>query len=132
MIAVDTSALVAIVLEEHGSDRFLSIVRSTASKIGAPTIAEATIVIESRSGPKGLAVLAEILRFPTVMIEPFDARHADAAHEAHRRFGKGRGHPAQLNICDCFSYAVAACDDLPLLFKGDDFAHTDIRPAFVP
>lgn len=132
MIAVDTSALVAIVLEEPEADQFLSMMRSQVSKIGGSTLAEAKIVTESKGGARGLTVLGAILDLPTVMVEPFAEKHATAAHEAHRRFGKGRGHPAKLNICDCFSYAVAACDDLPLLFKGDDFTHTDIRPAYLP
>ena len=132
MIAVDTSALVCIVMQEEEAELFSSIIARTAAKIGAPTLAEARIVIESKAGHGGLKLLEEILERPTVTIEPFDARHATAAHEAHRRFGKGRGHPAKLNICDCFSYAVAACDDLPLLFKGGDFAFTDIRPAYLP
>lgn len=132
MIAVDTSALVAIVLEEEEAETFLAVVRGNLSKIGGPTLAETKIVIEAKGGQRGLAVLDALLALPTVSVEPFGARHATAAHEAHRRFGKGRGHPAKLNICDCFSYAVAACDDLPLLFKGDDFTHTDICPAYRP
>ena len=52
-----------------------------------------------------------------------------AATQAFDRFGKGRGHPAQLNICDCMAYAVASTHGVPLLFKGDDFAQTDIAPA---
>lgn len=132
MIAVDTSALVCIVMQEEEAEVFSSIIARAPAKIGAPTLAEARIVIESKAGRGGLELLEDILERPTVMIEPFDARHATAAQEAHRRFGKGRGHPAQLNICDCFSYAVAACDDLPLLFKGGDFTHTDIRPAYFP
>lgn len=132
MIVVDTSALVAIALREDEAAIFMTTLRGVESKIGGPTLAEARIVIESRAGEIGLAVLEEILALPSVSVEPFAEKHAAAAHEAHRRFGKGRGHPAKLNICDCYSYAVAACDDLPLLFKGDDFIHTDVRPAYTP
>lgn len=132
MIAVDTSALVCIVMKEGEAELFSSIIARGGAKIGAPTIAEARIVIESKAGQTGLDLLHEILERPTISIEPFDHRHAAAAHRAHRRYGKGRGHPAKLNICDRFSYAIASCDDLPLLLKGDDFIHTDIRPACLP
>lgn len=130
MIAVDTSALVAIVLREPEADAFAALIRAVGSKIGAPTLVEARIVVEGRSGERGMRALGALLSFATVSIEPFGDRHAAAAHEAHRRFGRGRGHPARLNICDCFSYAVAACADIPLLFKGDDFRLTDIRAAY--
>lgn len=129
MIAVDTSALVAIAFGEPEAAGFLAAMRSTRAVIGAPILAEARIVIESKSAAPALAVLDEILALPSVHVEPFEARHEKVAHDAHRRFGKGRGHPAQLNICDCFSYAIAACDDLPLLLKGGDFRQTDIRVA---
>lgn len=132
MIAVDTSALVCILLQEKEAELFSSILARSIAKIGVPTLTEARIVIETKAGPDGLLLLEEILERPTIMLEPFHERHAAAAREAHRKFGKGRGHPAKLNICDCFSYAVAACDDLPLLFKGDDFSQTDIRPAYLP
>lgn len=128
MIAVDTSALVAIALKEPEAKAFTAIIRGAQAKVGGPTVTEAAIVIGTKGGEAGLAILHEILTFPSVTVEPFEARHAAAAHEAHLRYGRGR-HPAKLNICDCFSYAIAACDDLPLLFKGDDFRLTDIRPA---
>lgn len=132
MIVVDTSALVAIVLREPEADAFVALIGANGAKIGGPTLAEARIVIESKTGAAGLQLLDEIVAYEFVSIVPFSERHALVAHATHRRFGKGRGHPAQLNICDCFSYAVASCDDLPLLFKGDDFTHTDIRPAYRP
>ena len=132
MIAVDTSVLAAIVFKEAEAEVFAAMLRASEAKIGAPTLMEARMVIEGRSGPAGLRVLEEIVALASVSIVPFAERHAAAAYEAHRRFGKGRGHRAKLNICDCFSYATAFCDDLPLLFKGEDFTHTDIRPAYQP
>ncbi len=65
-------------------------------------------------------------------IVPHDLPLTDAAFEAFRRYGKGRGHPAQLNIIDCLVYALARARGLPLLFKGNDFTHTDITPALGP
>jgi len=132
VIAVDTSALVAIALREDEAVVFAALLGAGGCKIGGPTLAEARIVIGTKGGAAGLRVLDEIVAYDLVSIEPFTERHAAVAHDAHQRFGKGRVHPAQLNICDCFSYAVASCDDLPLLFKGDDFTLTDIRPAWLP
>lgn len=63
---------------------------------------------------------------------PFDEAQASIAIEANRRFGKGSGSPARLNLGDCFSYALAKSSSLPLLFIGDDFVHTDIRSAMTP
>lgn len=63
------------------------------------------------------------------VVAPVDRSQTNAAIEAFRRFGKGRGHPARLNLGDCFAYALAKTRDEPLLFKGDDFQHTDVRAA---
>jgi ribonuclease VapC len=65
-----------------------------------------------------------------IAIEPFDAAMSQEAFDAFRRYGKGQGHPAQLNILDCAAYALAKIRGEPLLFKGDDFARTDIQTAF--
>jgi ribonuclease VapC len=78
-----------------------------------------------RGGRRDLERLLDIVRIEVVSVTP---QHAQIAIEAFRRFGRGR-HRAALNIGDCFSYALAKASDLPLLFKGDDFIHTDIRPA---
>ena len=64
-----------------------------------------------------------------IAIEPFNAEMAQAAFDAFRRYGKGQGHPAQLNILDCAAYALAKIRSEPLLFKGNDFEKTDILPA---
>ena len=70
-----------------------------------------------------------ILSRPGIRIEPWTDRHADIAQDAFTRYGKGQGHPAQLNFGDCMSYALAKSLDMPLLYKGGDFALTDIRSA---
>ena len=85
-------------------------------------------MIEGRSGEGGrlnLGRLLDIVRIEIVAVTP---QHAEIAIEAFRQYRKGR-YPAALNIGDCFSYALAKATDLPLLFKGNDFIHTDIRPA---
>jgi ribonuclease VapC len=88
-------------------------------------------VIEGRYRDQGRADLERLLSELAVEIVALAPQHAEIAIEAFRRFGRGR-HRAGLNIGDCFSYALAKATDLPLLFKGDDFIHTDIRPALPP
>jgi ribonuclease VapC len=96
--------------------------------ISAVTRVELSFVIEGRKGETGRADLELLLRdggFEIVSVTP---QQAMIAIEAFRRFGRGR-HRAALNIGDCFSYALAVTTDHPLLFKGNDFIHTDLRPA---
>lgn len=125
MIAVDTSALVAIVLGEPDAESFLTVLRSDPVIVGAATAVEAEIVVEARQGPDAARDLRLLLTGAVNEVVPFDADHATIAVEAWRRFGKGR-HPAGLNFGDCLSYATARVHDVPLLFKGDDFTKTDI------
>jgi ribonuclease VapC len=70
-----------------------------------------------------------LIRRAGITIAPFDSTTAEAAFDAFKRYGKGRGHKAQLNIIDCAAYALAKTRNLPLLYKGNDFAATDIEPA---
>ena len=71
----------------------------------------------------------DVLSFPSIVIQPWTERHLAIARDAFTRFGKGQGHPAQLNLGDCISYALAKAENAPLLYKGGDFALTDIRAA---
>ena len=129
MIAADTSALVAVVLGEPDAERHLDALRRGPVRLSSVALVEATIVVEARQGPDATRDL-EILVDATVdTVVPVDVDHARAAVAAWRRFGKGR-HPAGLNIGDCFSYAVSRLADVPLLYKGDDFAQTDLASAF--
>ena len=89
---------------------------------------EASIVAESRLGPDGALDLTTLLEEAEVAVEPFTQGDARAALDARRRFGNGR-HPAGLKLGGCFAYAVAARRGDSLLFVGDDFAQTDVRPA---
>ena len=85
-------------------------------------------MIEGRKREAGRADIERLLNDVSIEVAPVTVQHAEVAIEAFRRYGRGR-HRAGLNIGDCFSYALAKATDQPLLFKGDDFRHTDITPA---
>jgi ribonuclease VapC len=128
-VIVDSSALLAILLREPGSEVFdEAIVAATATRISAPTFVEVSIVLESRTGAQGVLLWESMLRESRIAIEPFTEEHAFLARQAFSDYGKGR-HPASLNFGDCFSYALAKATGEPLLFKGDDFHKTDVLPA---
>jgi ribonuclease VapC len=128
-VIVDSSALLAILLCEPGSEVFdQAIVAATASRISAPTFVEVSIVLESRTGAEGVLLWESMLRESRITIEAFTEEHAFLARQAFSDYGKGR-HPAGLNFGDCFSYALAKATGEPLLFKGDDFRKTDVIPA---
>ncbi len=131
---VDTSALVAIIrLEADGPLYEVALEVSPVNRISAGTYVELSIVIDRAHDPLVSRRLDEILTEGRFIIEPVTATQARIAREAYRDFGKGSGHRAGLNFGDCFAYALAREIDEPLLFKGDDFRHTDIpfvgRPA---
>lgn len=127
MIVVDSSVVVAILLEEPDSARYLERIADAAGGLlSAGSVAELGAVTSGDDAAN--RALLEFLAFPFVEIEPVDAEQALIAVEAYRRFGKGR-HPARLNLGDVFPYALARQRDLALLFKGDDFSLTDVEPA---
>ncbi len=124
---VDTSALVAIVnLESDGPLFEAALEGSPVNRISAATYLEVSIVIDRARDPLVSRRLDELLAAGAFVIEPVTAAQARIAREAYRDFGKGSGHPAGLNFGDCFAYALAREMSEPLLFKGDDFRHTDI------
>jgi ribonuclease VapC len=124
MIAVDTSALMAIVLDEPEADACIAALEAEAGLlISAGTVAEALIVSARRSVGEELASLIDWLGFEVVTVTSATARQIAQAYE---RWGKGIG-PATLNVGDCFAYAVAKEHGCPLLYVGDDFAKTDIE-----
>ena len=126
MIAVDTSALIAILLDETESARCLAVLdRVDDLCIAAPTVTEAMIVALRRSVSSRLDDLFDRLDAEVVPLTPARAR---AAGRAYDRYGKSF-HAASLNYGDCFSYALAKERDCPLLFVGNDFALTDVIPA---
>jgi ribonuclease VapC len=128
-MVVDTSAIVAVLLAEPDAEPIAKALgEAPARLISAVTRVELSFVIEGRKGEPGRQDLERLLGsggFEVVSVTP---HHADLAIEAFRRYGKGR-HPAGLNIGDCFSYALAMATEHPLLFKGSDFAKTDVRVA---
>ena len=126
---IDTSAILAILFEEAEADHFLNTITAASSRrISAATLLEATIVLESRSGPTVAHELDAFLRRAQIELEPVTPEQAQTARQAWRRFGKGN-HPAGLNFGDCFAYALAKATQEPLLFKGRDFELTDIPAA---
>jgi ribonuclease VapC len=127
VIAVDSSALVAIVLEEPGCDR-LERALLEGPVISAATLLETHVVIRRRR-PDRLPVIDLTLTSFRAAVAPVTAAQIALARAAYDRYGKGRGHPAQLNFGDCFAYALATSLDAPLLYKGGDFARTDVRTA---
>ena len=126
---VDSSALVAILFKEADAAAMASALRdASACAVAAPTVVEAAMVAEGRAGPGMARELDDLLSAVDAEIVPFTAEHAALARDAWRRYGKGR-HPAGLNLGDCFAYALAVARDEPLLFKGEDFARTDVKAA---
>lgn len=130
MIAVDTSALVAVLRHEPEAARFVdAMLAGRPCLVSAVSLMEASLVL---AGPRGTkdnwAGLDELMARPYMQVVPHDASLAIAAREAFLRFGKGR-HRAALNICDCAAYALATSRGIPLLFKGGDFAATDVIAA---
>ena len=129
---VDSSALLAILAGEPDAERFATaLATSTSVSISAGTLVETSIVVDSRRDPVLSARLDELLLAVGVIVEPVTASQATIARQAYRDFGRGSGHPAGLNFGDCFAYALAKDASEPLLFKGADFAHTDLRSALL-
>lgn len=127
---LDTSALLAILRgEPDAADYALAIEQSPERRMSAGTFLETAIVIDAGGDPVASRRLDELLALAGVSIEPVTAEQARLGRAAYRDFGKGSGHAAQLNFGDCFAYALARALGEPLLFKGADFAKTDIHPA---
>lgn len=127
MIVVDTSAIVAVFLNEPDGDLMRDVLRAADEvRMSAANAAECQIVLDNRTRDDNGDLLRAMLFELAVAVEPLTASDAWAAAQAYRRFGRGY-HVAALNYGDCFSYALAKSLDAQLLFKGDDFRHTDLR-----
>ena len=125
-MVIETSALVAIFFDEPERRPFNEAIEAASRRlVSAAALVEAEIVLYARHGIAGSRVLDEFLRSARISIASVDEEQANAARIAFRRFGKGR-HPAALNFGDCFSYALSKVTGEPLLYKGEDFAQTDI------
>lgn len=126
---LDSSALISILRQEPDAWAFSeALAEAEAPAIAAPTLLETSIVAERPGWPALDALVAR----KEISVIPFTKEHALVARDAYARYGKGSKHPAKLNFGDCMSYALAKVRDEPLLFKGDDFVHTDIKPALPP
>jgi len=129
-MVIDSSALVAIILDEPEAARLTSAVADAyAPVVGAPTLVEATAVLLARLGSHGEAVLDALLQRLRIEVVPMTAGAAEAARRAYARYGKGVATPGVLNFGDCLSYGVAVDRGVPLLFKGEDFSKTDVEQA---
>ena len=127
---LDSSAVLAILRDEAEAVPFAeAIAAATERRISAVNYVEAAAVIDAGRDPVASRRLDDLLREAAVIIEPVTEAQARIAREAYRDFGRGSGHRARLNFGDCFAYALAKALAEPMLFKGNDFPHTDITPA---
>jgi len=132
-MVIDSSAIVAIARREPEAFAFCKMLAQTPGKLMAiPTYLECAFVLAGVAPTKGMAFLQGLVSDTLITLVPFGEHELDAAIAARLKFSRGSGHPAKLNFGDCFSYALAKTRNLPLLFKGDDFLHTDIEPALKP
>ncbi len=128
-MVIDTSAVVAILFGEEDQLRYAAAIEGATSRLmSAVTRVELSCVIEGRKRVAGRAQLERFMALTGSEIVAVTAQQATIAIDAFRNYGKGR-HPAALNIGDCFAYALASATGHALLFKGDDFARTDVRSA---
>jgi ribonuclease VapC len=129
-VIVDSSALVAIVKEEPDELRMRTAIGSAEiRRISAVSYVEAAIIVDRERDPVIARRFDELLARAQLQIAPVTEAQAKIARAAYRDFGKGSGHSAKLNLGDCFSYALAKEMGEPLLFKGNDFVHTDVEAA---
>jgi ribonuclease VapC len=128
---VDTSAVIAVLKEESDAPRFLRVLTMSAEpkRMSAANYLEAAIVVDANRNPLLSRRLDDLIVQTEIRAEPVTLEHAEIARAAYRDFGRGSSHPAQLNFGDCFAYALAKSMREPLLFKGDDFSHTDVAIA---
>ena len=126
---VDSSAILAILLREPDANRYEdAIADGWPRRMSAAALLEATMVVEGRGGSTAGDELDALLERARIELVPVTPEQAQVARQAWRRFGKGN-HPAALNFGDCFAYALASVTGEPLLYKGQDFALTDVEAA---
>lgn len=125
---VDSSALIALILQEPGHQRIGRVLRAEDKlHMSAATWVELGVVADRRLSEANRRRLDAMIDGLGIVLVPLSAAQARRARQAHRRYGPGSGTLARLNMGDCFSYALAIELDEPLLFVGDDFTHTDVR-----
>jgi ribonuclease VapC len=124
---VDTSAIIAILRNEPGAESFANAIAVARNRrISAVNYVEAAAVIDGSRNPIASRRFDDFFREASFRVETVTLEQARIAREAYKDFGKGSGHPAQLNFGDCFAYALAKAMSEPILFKGQDFKHTDL------
>ena len=127
---VDSSALIAILRDEADAASYAdAIEKAEACRISAATFLETATVVDGSRDPILSRRLDDLVTEASIAIQPVTEAQARIARDAYRDYGHGSGHPARLNFGDCFAYALARDSGEPLLFKGDDFGHTDVTPA---
>jgi ribonuclease VapC len=127
---LDTSAIVAILRDEAEAPLFAkAIEKAVHRRVSAVNYVEAAAVIDASRDPIASRRFDELLQEAEVNVESVTEPQARIARQAYHDFGKGSGHAARLNFGDCFAYALAKIKREPMLFKGDDFSHTDVTPA---
>lgn len=124
---IDASAIIAILRDEPEAPSCAKAIASTSSRhVSAVNYVEAAVVIDGSRNPVASRRFDDLFREAQLVVEPVTEAQARIVREAYRDFGKGSGHPAGLNFGDCFAYALAKAMGEPILFKGDDFKHTDL------
>jgi ribonuclease VapC len=128
-MVIDTSAILAWLKEEPERSRIVAALEAhSARRVSAVSLLEAQIVLRAREHPALLEKLELFLDEIEAQVMPFDETQARLAVDAFQLYGKGQGHPAQLNMGDCAVYALAKTLNEPVLFVGNDFAQTDVEP----
>ncbi len=129
---IDASVFVAILCQEEEAERFAQAIERAKAKFTSPLVRlEASMVLATRQGRMPRAVQADfdaVMHEARIEVMTITDEIGRLSVEAFERYGKGRGHPAQLNLADCLSYACARAYQVPILFKGRDFGKTDLQP----
>jgi ribonuclease VapC len=129
-VIIDSSAVVAIVTKEPSGEACRNSLRAASiRRMSAANVLETSIVLSRVHDDTFSTEFDELLAVMNVIIEPVTSEQVVIAREAHRRYGRGSRHRARLNFGDCFAYALAKVYAEPLLFVGNDFIHTDLKPA---
>jgi ribonuclease VapC len=128
-VFIDTSVIVAILSKEPDATEFANQIEAAEGLTSALVILESAMILSTKLGLDPVVVETRIQAFlheARIKLAPMDAATASLAVKAFADYGKGRGHPAQLNLADCLSYACAKAQGVPLLYKGKDVSHTDL------
>ena len=126
MMAADTSAIMAVLMDEDEGPAFYSTMQNDGEVLVSTATAVELMIVAMGKGQAIYQAAVRFLDSSFIRLVALDVEQLWLADAAHRHYGKGRGHPAQLNFGDTFAYALASSRGLPLLYKGADFAHTDI------